>query len=136
MDYDKRRNEMLTQKCDVDHAEFIKSIVENKHEGYKFVVTAWDKLCGIIYADYTTKTFEYENFTEDFLYKPFGNNENPGWDDLQLLLESRCVPKTRRDIDDILDFLGLKEYNPLEILKITKGELLSDKKKMEVIRLE
>ena len=92
--------------------------------------------CGIIYADYTTKTFEYENFTEDFLYKPFGNNENPGWDDLQLLLESRCVPKTRRDIDDILDFLGLKEYNPLEILKITKGELLSDKKKMEVIRLE
>lgn len=127
---------MLTQKCDVDHAEFIKSIVENKHEGYKFVVTAWDKLCGIIYADYTTKTFEYENFTDYFLDKPFGNNANPTWEDLQWLLESRCVPRTRYDIAGVLKYYGLKEYNPLEILKITKGELLSDKKKTEVIRLE
>ena len=41
-------------------------------------------------------------------------------------LETRCYPRNRQSIKRILKTLGLKEYNPLEICKITHGIMRND----------
>lgn len=42
------------------------------------------------------------------------------------ILELRCFEKGRADINDILAHLGLKEYNPYEIIKKTHGVSYND----------
>lgn len=42
------------------------------------------------------------------------------------ILELRCFEKGRADINDILTHLGLKEYNPYEIIKKTHGVSYND----------
>lgn len=38
-------------------------------------------------------------------------------------VSERCFPEDRVDKDDVLKALGLKKYDPWEIVKITKGVL-------------
>lgn len=42
------------------------------------------------------------------------------------ILELRCVEKERPDIDEILEHLGLDEYNPYEIVRKTHGVSYND----------
>lgn len=42
------------------------------------------------------------------------------------ILELRCVEKGRADIDEILEHLGLDEYNPYEIVRKTHGVSYND----------
>ncbi len=45
---------------------------------------------------------------------------------LNRILEMRCWDREREDIDEILACLGLKEYNPYEIVKKTHGVSWND----------
>lgn len=36
-------------------------------------------------------------------------------------VETRCFPRERMDADKLLRQMGLKEYNPMAIVEITKG---------------
>lgn len=42
------------------------------------------------------------------------------------ILEDRCWDKHRADIDEILEMIGLDEYNPYEICKRTHGRMYQD----------
>ena len=42
------------------------------------------------------------------------------------IFELRCWERERADINDILEYLGLKEYNPYEIVKKTHGVSYND----------
>ena len=39
-------------------------------------------------------------------------------------LEERCVPRSRSGIREYLETIGVEEYNPLEIIKKTKGRMV------------
>lgn len=94
-----------------------------------------DSLCTTILADETAEKVLIENHTSDPLYTAFGVNENPGWQDYQSFLEERCIPKSRAGLQEYLNAIGVSEYNPLEIIRKTKGKMAEDRSWLEVTEL-
>lgn len=94
-----------------------------------------DSLCTTILADETAEKVLIENHTSDPLYTAFGVNENPDWQDYQSFLEERCIPKSRAGLHKYLNAIGVDEYNPLEIIRKTKGRMAEDRSWLEVTEL-
>lgn len=91
-----------------------------------------NELCSVICADFTDKTLKAENHTNDIVKTAFGNNKLPTWEDFMNFLEERCVPKERSGIREYLEAIGVAEYNPIEIIKKTKGKMAEDKQWIEI----
>ncbi len=70
----------------------------------------------------------------DFL-KAFGRNKNPDWTDFETFLADRCIPETRAGMQYYLNALGLDEYNPVEIIKKTKGRMAEDSQWLKISEL-
>ena len=83
-------------------------------------------LCARIAADETAKKLRVENLVSDFLKLPFGNNQNPSWEDYLHFLESRCIPQTRAGLREYLETIGIDRYDPLEIIQKTQGRMAED----------
>ena len=81
-----------------------------------------NSLCTTILADETAEKVLIENHTDNPLYTAFGVNDNPCWQDYQNFLEERCIPKSRAGLQEYLNAIGVDEYNPLEIVRKTKGK--------------
>jgi hypothetical protein len=47
-------------------------------------------------------------------------------------LEERCIPRQRAGLREYLEAHGLDEYDPLAIIKKTKGRMAEDDQWMEV----
>ena len=94
-----------------------------------------DSLCTTILADETAEKVLIENHTSDPLYTAFGVNENPDWQDYQIFLEERCIPKSRAGLKEYLNAIGVDEYNPVEIIRKTKGRMAEDRSWLEVTEL-
>ena len=94
-----------------------------------------DSLCTTILADETAEKVLIENHTSDPLYTAFGVNENPDWQDYQIFLEERCIPKSRAGLKEYLNAIGVDEYNPVEIIRKTKGRMAEDQSRLEVTEL-
>lgn len=67
------------------------------------------------------------NETDDLLHRAFGIKAKPDWEDFEKLLESRCFPRTREDIDLILEDLELETYDPFAIVERTGGRMAEDR---------
>lgn len=63
----------------------------------------------------------------------FGANELPTWEDFELFLEERCVPRERAGLREYLEALGLEEYDPLDIVRKTQGRMAEDDQWLEVL---
>ena len=85
-----------------------------------------DTLCTKICADQTTRQLAIQNEVSDPLSSAFGVNHSPTWEDLQVFLESRCVPRERDGLQYYLEELGLDEYDPLAIIRKTQGRMAED----------
>ncbi len=106
-----------------------------RHKGNKLIKLNFynnDTLCSSILADYTDKQVKLENYINDKFHTAFGVNGNPSWDDYLSFLEDRCVPRKRAGLRGYLDALGLDEYEPLEIVRKTKGRMAEDNQWIEV----
>lgn len=57
------------------------------------------------------------------LFNPRRHNT---FEDVMAVLKSRCWDEGRPDMDKLLQGVGLKEYNPLEIVKVTHGVSFND----------
>ena len=91
-----------------------------------------DELCSSIFADEQNRTVEVINYTDDLNKRAFGINRNPSWADFENFLESRCFPRDRQALKLELKQLGLTEYNPLEICKVTSGKNYKDEQWLEI----
>lgn len=107
-------NDFVNRKRALKHSVQIFEFIEHQ--------SVMTKIC----ADFTDETLCVENYTDNYLKRAFGINENPDWNDFNGFLESRCIPKTSSGIEEYLKVLGLYEYEPLEIVKITKGKMSED----------
>lgn len=101
----------------------------SRHAGHKVLLLSCysgDTLCARIVADETAQKLRVENLVSDFLKLPFGNNQDPGWEDYLHFLESRCIPKTRAGLREYLEAIGVDRYDPLEIIRKTQGRMAED----------
>ncbi len=85
-----------------------------------------EQLCTRICADLQVRQLAIQNLTDDPLSTAFGVNASPTWNDLQIFLQSRCVPPQRDGLSHYLAQLGLERYDPLEIIRKTEGRMAED----------
>ena len=98
-------------------------------KGHSFAVLYFynkNKLCTKICADYTSKMLAVENMTEDVLLTAFGVEKSPSWAQYEAFLCDRCIPKERDGIKLYLRQLGIDKYDPLDIIRKTKGKMAED----------
>ena len=106
--------------------EFVDSKMAQGHSVLKLSYHDGDTLCTTIIIDMTDHTLRFENHTDRLIKTAFGNNLYPTWEDLQYFLEERCIPRARAGLREYLDTIGVEEYDPLEIIKKTKGRMAED----------
>lgn len=94
-----------------------------------------ETLCTTILADETDKHVLVENHTDNPLCAAFGVREHPDWQDYCAFLEERCIPKSRAGLREYLTAIGVAEYNPIEIIRKTKGRMAEDSAWLEVTEL-
>lgn len=85
-----------------------------------------DRLCSTLCADATDESLAVQNHVADPVKTAFGNTPLPTWQDFQLFLQERCIPKERAGLREYLEALGLQEYDPLTIIQKTGGRMAED----------
>ena len=119
--------------------ESLIEFIENKkllgHTLIKFSVFDGDDLCSVICADFTDETVKHEDHIKNCMKTPFGNNKNPDFSDFENFLKERCIPESRAGIREYLDVLNIDSYEPLEIIKKTKGVMAEDQIHLELEEL-
>ena len=88
--------------------------------------------CSIILVNREEEQIAVINETDDLLHRAFGIKVRPDWKDFEALLESRCFPREREDIDLILEELELDEYEPFAIVERTGGRMAEDKQWIKI----
>lgn len=86
-----------------------------------------DELCSSILVNFKDKEIRVVNHTSDVIHQAFGVKAKPDWEDFEYFLESRCFPRGRDYMKDILRDLELDSYDPLAIIEKTKGRMAEDK---------
>lgn len=94
-------------------------------EPYAFDVYWKDELTASITISGDRKSVDYKRFSDNIGEAPF-MFENPTIEQIYDFIESRCMNKHRPQLEEYLNDLGIKEYNPYEIVKITHGVMWED----------
>ena len=81
-----------------------------------------DDLCSHVEVDTSTGSISVTDYTDEVLFTVFGKRPHTV-EELNAFFESRCFPRGRADEKEILEYLGLRQYNPLDIVRITHGVL-------------
>lgn len=92
-----------------------------------------DGICTVLYVDYKNRAVKIENKTDLLIHRAFGINEKPTWEDYEAFLRDRCFPETRDHLKWVLKALGLDCYDPLEIIRKTKGRMAEDSQWIEFV---
>lgn len=85
-----------------------------------------EKVCSVIDVDERNKQVAVYNFTEDVMFKAFGNIVHPDYSAYEEFLESRCFPAGRDKMKLILEDLNLPFYDPFMIIEKTGGKMAED----------
>ncbi len=87
-----------------------------------FEILMWDQVIGRVWIDYSTlpPKVTVEQYETDPLLRMF-LTDTPGIEEVVDLFESRCFPRTRVNAGELLSSLGLKVYDPISIIKKTRG---------------
>lgn len=110
-------------------------IISSKKKGHSIVKLSYYNdvdLCTVIVADYTAETVKFENFTDNSINTAFGLKTNVSWQDYNDFLKDRCIPESREGLKYYLNSIMVDEFNPLEIIKKTKGKMAEDNQWLDV----
>lgn len=95
-----------------------------------YAVRLWymykNEICTIIDVDERSKRVLVHNYTDHYMFRAFGRNERPTFEEYEEFLESRCFPRTRDKMKLILKDLDLPFYDPMMIIEKTKGKMAED----------
>ena len=83
-------------------------------------------VCTIIDVDELNREIEVKNYTADPLFRAFGAKLEPGYEDYEAFLESRCFPRTRDKMKLQLKMMDLPFYDPIMIIQKTQGRMADD----------
>ena len=83
-------------------------------------------LCTVIDVDEINRRVSVTNYTDNLIYRAFGQNEKPDYEDYEEFLESRCFPRSRDKMKLMLKELNIPFYDPFLIIEKTGGRLEED----------
>ncbi len=96
----------------------------------KFPVRMWymyeDNICTLIEVEERSRQIYIKNYTDKIMFRAFGKNENPTFEDYEEWLESRCFPRERDKMKLMLKELDIPFYDPMQIVEKTKGRMAED----------
>lgn len=75
-----------------------------------------------------TKKIKFKNYVDDPILCVFGvkGEDEVTYDDLMYFFESRSFSRQRKDLPDLLEYMGLKKYDSIAICKFSKGRCAYD----------
>ncbi len=83
-------------------------------------------VCTVIDADELKRSVKIKNYTDNLMFRAFGKNTEPTFEEYEEFLESRCFPKTRDKIKLVLEDMDLPFYDPYLIIEKTEGRMAED----------
>lgn len=83
-----------------------------------------DTLCTHVMCD--GNNIKIENKVKNISLTAFGVADVVTPNDVYDLLCERCFPETRVNCSELLEDMGIQEYDPIEIIKQTHGAMCSD----------
>lgn len=83
-------------------------------------------ICTLIDVDEVNRQVRIKNYTDNLMFRAFGNIENPDYQMYTEFLESRCFPESRDKLKLILKDLDLPFYDPFMIIEKTEGKMAED----------
>ena len=92
-----------------------------------------DVLCTVIDVDFLHQKIYIDNRVNVPVFRAFGVIEHPTWEDFEYFLESRCFPRSRAGLKQLLKELGIAYYDPLLIIEKTQGRMAEDHHWIEII---
>ncbi|NFG63038.1 hypothetical protein [Clostridium sp. CMCC3677] len=102
----------------------------------KYILMYKDVPAGDLIYDTNTKKFSFEKYDEIinrqylplgmYSYKNWNISYKPSHDDIVFWLEDRVVPKERANIDEILEVMGLIDYDFWELCRRTRAMCMED----------
>lgn len=102
-----------------------------KVEKNKLKLRLWymyeNMVCTVIDVDEPRRSVRIRNYIDDPLFRAFGINTEPTFEDYEDFLKSRCFPESRDKIKLELKSLGIPFYDPMLIIEKTEGRMAEDK---------
>ena len=80
----------------------------------------------VIDVDIMNRKVSFKNYTDRLILRAFGAKEVVTYEDFEAFLESRCFPRDRDKMKIELEALGLRNYDPLAIIRKTEGKMAED----------
>ena len=109
------------------HPEIAEELALNKK---KCPMRLWyyylNTVCTIIDVDTINQRVEIKNYTDNLIFRAFGRNEHPTFEDYEQFLRSRCFPEERDKMKLMLRELDIPFYDPLMIIEKTNGRMAED----------
>lgn len=111
-----------------DNLDYVDTLkIPNKELPLRLYYMNDQKICTLIDVDIVKQEVKIKNYTNNILYRAFGTNEKPTFNDYQSFLKSRCFPETRDKLKLVLEDLNLPFYDPFLIIEKTEGRMADDK---------
>lgn len=83
-------------------------------------------VCTVIDVDEMSREVRIHNYISNPLYRAFGINIEPDFEEYEEFLESRCFPKERDKVKLELKKLDIPFYDPIMIIEKTQGRMAED----------
>lgn len=96
----------------------------------KYPIRMWymykDEICTLIDVHPMEEMVRIKNYQKNLVFRAFGKNEQPTYQQYEDFLESRCFPRERDKMKIILQELNLPFYDPFMIIEKTEGRMAED----------
>ena len=83
-------------------------------------------ICTVIDVDESSREVEIHNYMDKPMFRAFGVNTEPTFEDYEEFIESRCFPRERDKIKLELKRLDIPFYDPIMIIEKTEGRMAED----------
>lgn len=93
-----------------------------------------DMVCSVIDVDETRRRVRVRNYVDNPLFRAFGKNTEPEYEEYEEFLKSRCFPESRDKLKLELKRLGLPFYDPIMIIEKTEGRMADDHFRIRIER--
>jgi putative transcriptional regulator len=100
--------------------------IDSKKFALRMLYYYKNHLCTIIDVDEKNRRVKIRNYQTELIYRAFGKNENPTYEEFEEFLESRSFPRERDKMKISLEELDIPFYEPMLIVEKTNGRMAED----------
>lgn len=85
----------------------------------------YDTVCEHVEIDLVNMNVRSTVYTDEIMLQVFGKRPKT-IENVYHFFQSRCFEETNYGLKDLLGLLGLQQYNPYDIVRITHGKMVND----------